>query len=198
MRTRMQNPSVPTAARGFPRRGADPGRPGGRCHAAGGQRRRDLPAMVEQCRDPETIRWTTVPTPPDGYQLRDAEEFSGADCRRLGQRRAARLDDRGASGTANAASAAASTCGWKATGSPRSASACIPAARGRSIMSAAVAAGLRLRLRRRWAAGHPLAGGGRQLGRRGGWRPRPASSSTARSGGCWCIVASCWTAGWPP
>jgi [ribosomal protein S5]-alanine N-acetyltransferase len=37
--------------------------------------RKDLPAMVEQCRDPEMIRWTTVPTPPDGYQLRDAEEF---------------------------------------------------------------------------------------------------------------------------
>jgi [ribosomal protein S5]-alanine N-acetyltransferase len=37
--------------------------------------RRDLPAMVEQCRDPEMIRWTPVPTPPDGYQLRDAEEF---------------------------------------------------------------------------------------------------------------------------
>jgi len=37
--------------------------------------RRDLPGMVEQCRDPETIRWTSVPTPDDGYQLRDAEEF---------------------------------------------------------------------------------------------------------------------------
>jgi ribosomal-protein-alanine N-acetyltransferase len=35
----------------------------------------DLPAIVEQCRDPEMIRWTTVPTPPDGYRLRDAEEF---------------------------------------------------------------------------------------------------------------------------
>jgi len=35
----------------------------------------DLPGIVEQCRDPETIRWTTVPTPEDGYQLRDAEEF---------------------------------------------------------------------------------------------------------------------------
>jgi len=35
----------------------------------------DLRAIVEQCRDPEMIRWTTVPTPPDGYQLRDAEEF---------------------------------------------------------------------------------------------------------------------------
>jgi [ribosomal protein S5]-alanine N-acetyltransferase len=36
----------------------------------------DLPAMVEQSRDPETIRWTTsVPTPPGGYSMRDAEEF---------------------------------------------------------------------------------------------------------------------------
>jgi RimJ/RimL family protein N-acetyltransferase len=31
--------------------------------------------MVEQCRDPAMIRWTTVPNPSDGYQLRDAEEF---------------------------------------------------------------------------------------------------------------------------
>jgi RimJ/RimL family protein N-acetyltransferase len=37
--------------------------------------RRDLPAMVEQCRDPDMIRWTTVPTPEGGYRLRDAEEF---------------------------------------------------------------------------------------------------------------------------
>jgi [ribosomal protein S5]-alanine N-acetyltransferase len=37
--------------------------------------RGDLPAMVEQCRDPEMIRWTSVPTPADGYQLKDAEEF---------------------------------------------------------------------------------------------------------------------------
>ena len=35
----------------------------------------DLAAIVEQCRDPGMIRWTTVPTPADGYQLRDAEEF---------------------------------------------------------------------------------------------------------------------------
>ena len=35
----------------------------------------DLPAIVEQCRDPETIRWAPVPTPAEGYQLRDAEEF---------------------------------------------------------------------------------------------------------------------------
>jgi [ribosomal protein S5]-alanine N-acetyltransferase len=35
----------------------------------------DLPAMVEQCRDPETIRWAPVPNPSEGYQLRDAEEF---------------------------------------------------------------------------------------------------------------------------
>jgi RimJ/RimL family protein N-acetyltransferase len=37
--------------------------------------RADLPAILEQARDPEMIRWTTVPTPADGYQLRDAEEF---------------------------------------------------------------------------------------------------------------------------
>jgi [ribosomal protein S5]-alanine N-acetyltransferase len=37
--------------------------------------RGDLSGMVEQCRDPEMIRWTSVPTPEDGYQLRDAEEF---------------------------------------------------------------------------------------------------------------------------
>jgi ribosomal-protein-alanine N-acetyltransferase len=37
--------------------------------------RQDLAAIVEQCRDPGMIRWTTVPTPADGYQLRDAEEF---------------------------------------------------------------------------------------------------------------------------
>lgn len=36
----------------------------------------DLPAIVEQSRDPETIRWTlSVPTPPGGYTLGHAEEF---------------------------------------------------------------------------------------------------------------------------
>jgi len=35
----------------------------------------DLAAIVEQCRDPDMLRWTTVPNPPGGYQLRDAEEF---------------------------------------------------------------------------------------------------------------------------
>lgn len=39
---------------------------------------RDLPAIVEQCRDAETVRWTTsVPTPPGGYTLADAEDFHG-------------------------------------------------------------------------------------------------------------------------
>jgi ribosomal-protein-alanine N-acetyltransferase len=37
--------------------------------------RGDLAGIVEQCRDPEMIRWTSVPTPEEGYQLRDAEEF---------------------------------------------------------------------------------------------------------------------------
>ena len=36
----------------------------------------DLPAIVEQSRDPETIRWaSSVPTPPGGYSIRDAERF---------------------------------------------------------------------------------------------------------------------------
>ena len=33
---------------------------------------RDVPRIVEQCRDPESIRWTTVPTP---YAESDAEEW---------------------------------------------------------------------------------------------------------------------------
>ncbi|WP_375423758.1 GNAT family N-acetyltransferase [uncultured Friedmanniella sp.] len=35
----------------------------------------DLPRVVEQCQDAEMIRWTTVPEPDGGYQLRHAEEF---------------------------------------------------------------------------------------------------------------------------
>jgi ribosomal-protein-alanine N-acetyltransferase len=35
----------------------------------------DLPRVVEQCRDPDTIRWTTVPTPEGGYGLTDAQAF---------------------------------------------------------------------------------------------------------------------------
>jgi ribosomal-protein-alanine N-acetyltransferase len=69
-----ENPSVPTAARSFPH--SVPilidAEAGVTLRAAA---RRDLPAMVEQCRDPAMIRWTTVPNPSDGYQLRDAEEF---------------------------------------------------------------------------------------------------------------------------
>jgi RimJ/RimL family protein N-acetyltransferase len=36
---------------------------------------RDVPAIVEQCRDPESIRWITVPTPPSGYDEADARSF---------------------------------------------------------------------------------------------------------------------------
>src|SRR4051812_17420792 len=35
----------------------------------------DLPAIVEQCRDPASLRWTTVPDPPGGYSLADAEAY---------------------------------------------------------------------------------------------------------------------------
>ena len=37
----------------------------------------DVARIVEQCRDPDTIRWTTVPTPAGGYSPADAEEFLG-------------------------------------------------------------------------------------------------------------------------
>ncbi len=35
----------------------------------------DLPRVVEQCRDPESIRWTTIPNPDGGYGLGDARAF---------------------------------------------------------------------------------------------------------------------------
>ena len=35
----------------------------------------DIPGIIEQCRDPETIRWTTVPTPEGGYGEREARAF---------------------------------------------------------------------------------------------------------------------------
>ena len=38
----------------------------------------DLAGLVEQSRDPETLRWTSnVPAPPGGYQLSHAREFLG-------------------------------------------------------------------------------------------------------------------------
>jgi len=38
-------------------------------------READLPRVVEQCRDPESIRWTTVPVPDGGYSLDDARSY---------------------------------------------------------------------------------------------------------------------------
>lgn len=35
----------------------------------------DLPGIIEQCRDPATIRWTTVPTPEGGYGISAARAF---------------------------------------------------------------------------------------------------------------------------
>lgn len=35
----------------------------------------DIAAIVEQCCDPESIRWTTVPTPEGGYGVDDARAF---------------------------------------------------------------------------------------------------------------------------
>jgi ribosomal-protein-alanine N-acetyltransferase len=35
----------------------------------------DVPRMVEQCRDPESIRWTTIPVPDGGYAEADARAY---------------------------------------------------------------------------------------------------------------------------
>jgi ribosomal-protein-alanine N-acetyltransferase len=35
----------------------------------------DLPRVVEQCRDPLSIRWTTIPVPEGGYTLADAARY---------------------------------------------------------------------------------------------------------------------------
>jgi ribosomal-protein-alanine N-acetyltransferase len=37
-----------------------------------------VPALVEQCNDPDSIRWTTVPVREGGYGPADAEDFLGA------------------------------------------------------------------------------------------------------------------------
>lgn len=38
----------------------------------------DVPRMVEQCRDPESIRWTTIPVPEGGYTEADARTYLDA------------------------------------------------------------------------------------------------------------------------
>jgi ribosomal-protein-alanine N-acetyltransferase len=99
--------------------------------------RGDLPAIVEQCCDPEMIRWTTVPTPPDGYQLRDAEEFLGLTAagwtsgQRLGWTIEARRDGvRGFCGSIN--------LDLEGDGVAEVGFGLHPQARGRSIMTAAL------------------------------------------------------------
>ena len=37
-------------------------------------READIPGIIEQCRDPETIRWTTVPTPGGRLRRRPRRE----------------------------------------------------------------------------------------------------------------------------
>ncbi len=57
----------------------------------------DLPRVVEQCRDPATARWTTVPVPEDGgYGLANAREFLEhvAEGWRSGERLAWAVEDR--------------------------------------------------------------------------------------------------------
>jgi hypothetical protein len=86
--------------------------------------RGDLPAIVEQCRDPEMIRWTTVPTPPDGYQLQDAEKFLALTAS-VGPVVNDSAGPLRRSETAAVATVAASISTSKATGSPKSGLACI-------------------------------------------------------------------------
>ncbi|WP_375429747.1 GNAT family N-acetyltransferase [uncultured Friedmanniella sp.] len=63
--------------------------------------RSDLPRVVEQCRDPEMIRRTTVPTPEGGYAMADAERFLAAvaDGWRSGERLSWAVEDQTSPGT---------------------------------------------------------------------------------------------------
>jgi ribosomal-protein-alanine N-acetyltransferase len=99
--------------------------------------RDDLAAMVEQCNDPEMIRWTTVPTPLDGYQLRDAEQYLALTAagwtsgQRLGWTiEAQRGSERGFCGSIDLR--------LKDAGIAEVGFGLHPAARGRSIMTAAL------------------------------------------------------------
>ena len=157
----------------------------------------DLPAIVEQSRDPETIRWTTsVPTPPGGYALRDAEEFFARI--RTGWTEGGNLtwtveaERDGVRQHCGLVNLRPAEPGWAEIGFGLH-----PGARGRSLASSAVRL-VRDYGVRRPRAGHPaLAGGRRQLGlaaggRRGGLRlrrHRPPAARPARR--------RCGTAGWP-
>mgnify|MGYP003693547511 CR=1 FL=1 len=141
------------------------------------------------------IRWTTVPTPPDGYQLRDAEEFLALTAagwtsgRRLGWTIDAQRDGGpGFCGSINLhleGDGVAEFGFWPASSGARS-----------LHHDCGVAVGLRLRIRRRRAPAHSVA---RWLatGRRDVSRRRSAWSSMVLSGVCWCSEASCATVGSP-
>jgi [ribosomal protein S5]-alanine N-acetyltransferase len=98
----------------------------------------DLPAIVEQSRDPDTIRWTcNVPNPSGGYSMRDAEEF--LDLIRTGWTDGSRLtwtveaERDGVRQHCGNVSLNIETSGWAEVGF-----ALHPGARGRSRMSTAV------------------------------------------------------------
>ena len=122
----------------------------------------DLPAMVEQCRDPEMIRWTTVPTPEGGYQLRDAEEFLASTAagwtsgERLGWTiEAQRGGQRGFCGSIDLrpeGDGVAEVGLRSASGGPRPLD-----------HESRLAPGLQVRIRGPGVAGHQVASGGRQL-----------------------------------
>ena len=98
----------------------------------------DLPAMVEQCRDPETMRWsTTIPRPVGGYQLSDAQDFLAAV--RAGWQDGTRLtwtveaERDGARQFCGAVTLVMAGAGWGEIGFVLH-----PGARGRSVISSAV------------------------------------------------------------
>lgn len=98
----------------------------------------DLPAVVEECRDPGTMRWsTTIPRPLGGYQLSDARDFLAAV--RAGWEDGSRLtwtveaERDGVRQFCGAVTLAMAGAGWAEIGFVLH-----PGARGRSVISSAV------------------------------------------------------------
>ena len=156
----------------------------------------DLPAIVEESRDPETVRWTTsVPTPPGGYALRDAEDFFARI--RTGWTEGGNLtwtleaERDGVRQHCGLVNLRPAEPGWAEIGFGLH-----PALAGRSIMSSP--SGWSGTTASTWLGLEPSGGGrSRATGARGGSPPPRASSSTAPYGGCWCSAASDGTPGSP-
>ena len=145
----------------------------------------DLPAIVEQCRDPETIRWTTsVPTPAGGYALQRRRGLPRVGPGRLDDGSRRRPGPSRPSGTASASSAVWSNLRLDGPRLGRDRVRAAPRGPGPVDDERGGPAGAGLRLRRARADHAPLAGRRSATGARGGWPRRPASCSTGRCAGC--------------